>query len=169
MRPGRRIDMMKTLGKCDAGQERLMVNYRYWANSEWLQTGISAVKAGGTPALSPAAQHRTRKEDRHARRMDLTSTRGNHLHTGGRPPVHGRPAAGTARVAHLAARPTAMTAPRQPLTAIMAPGPARPASAPTMTNQTPWNTCMPPLARPNAWPRRSGGTAATNAEFAATW
>src|SRR5579859_586273 len=87
MRPGRRMDIMKTLGKCDAGQARLMVNYRYWANSEWLQTGISAVKAGGTPPF-PRCQHRTRKEDRHARRMDLTSTRG-------KPPPHGRPATGS--------------------------------------------------------------------------
>jgi hypothetical protein len=27
--------IMKALGKCHAGQELLMVNYRCWANSEW--------------------------------------------------------------------------------------------------------------------------------------
>jgi hypothetical protein len=29
------VEIMKTLGKCYAGQELLMINYRCWANSEW--------------------------------------------------------------------------------------------------------------------------------------
>ena len=53
-----------------------MVNYRCWANSEWLQTRKSAVKTADSPDRSAVPHARagnalTGKEDRHASRVDL--------------------------------------------------------------------------------------------------
>lgn len=65
----------------------------------------------------------------------------------------------------------AMMAPRPPLIATATAGVIvlDEAAAPVRTIHRPGVTCMPPLARPKAWPRRCEGTAATKAALAASW
>src|SRR6202046_1601201 len=60
-------------------------------------------------------------------------------------------------------------APTAPATATASQGSACEAMTPARIMAAPWPSCIPAIASPNAWPRRSSGTAATKAAFAPTW
>ena len=62
-----------------------------------------------------------------------------------------------------------MTAPTPPATAITVAGETSWAATPASMRATPWLATVPLLATPKAWARRSSGTQATNAVFAAIW
>src|SRR5580692_3768067 len=59
-------------------------------------------------------------------------------------------------------------APTAPATATASQGSACEAMTPAKIMAAPWPSCIPAIASPNAWPRRSSGTAATKAAFAPT-